>query len=68
MAAHAIRIGHALGVENVSDFVRLVTIDAGGKSVGLLFPKFSADSLAVDQFNIGMALGTGCGNVASVDG
>ena len=66
MAAHTIGIGHTLGVENVPDLVRLVAIDAGGQSIGLFFPKLAANGLAVYQFDIGVALGAGGGDIAPV--
>ena len=39
VAAHAIGVGHALGVENVAHLVGLVAVDAGGQDVALLSPK-----------------------------
>ncbi len=68
VAAHAIGVGHALRVENVADFVRLMAIDAGGKNIGLFFPELAADGLAVHQFDFGVAFGAGGRDVAPVDG
>ncbi len=68
MAAHAIGIGHTLGIKNISDLVRLVAIDAGRQSIGLFLPKLAANDLAVYQFDIGVALGAGGSDIAPVDG
>ena len=67
MAAHAVRVGHALRVENVANFVRLVTVHAGGKNVRFLLPECAFDGLAVDLFNLRVAPGAGGGNVAPRD-
>ena len=68
MAAHAIGIGHALGIENIPDLVRLVAIWAGRQSIGLFFPKLATNHLAVYLLDIGVALGAGGGDIAPVDG
>ena len=68
VAAHAIGIGHALRVENVADFVGLVTVDAGGENIGLLLPEFATNRFAVNLLDLRMALRAGGGNVTAIDG
>ncbi len=67
VAAHAIGVGHALGVENVADFVGLVAVEAGGQYICLFLPEFAPDRLAVHHFDFGMAFGAGGRDVAPVD-
>ena len=45
VAAHAVRVGHAVVVENIAHLVRLVAIDAGGQNVGFFLPQLAADRL-----------------------
>lgn len=68
MATHTIGIGHALCVKDLADFVRLMTIHAGRKYVGLLFPQDALDDLPVYGLNLRVALRTSCRNVSSGDG
>lgn len=56
VAAHAIGIGHALGIENVAHFMGLMAVDAGRQDVRFLFPKFSSDGLAMHLFDLGVTL------------
>ena len=67
VAAHAIRVRHTLGVENVADFVRLVTVHAGGQDVRLFLPKLTSDRLAMHLFHLRVALGAGRRDVAPVN-
>lgn len=68
MAAHAILVRHALGVEYLPDLVRLMAINAGGQPVGFLFPQFAFDHLAVDNLDLRMAFRACCSDVPASDG
>ena len=59
MAAHAIRIGHALRVKHFSDLVRLMAIHARRQHVGLFFPHLALDDFPVNDFNLRVTLRTG---------
>lgn len=67
VAAHAIGVRHALRVEHVADLVRLVAIDARRKYMRFLLPQLAADCLAVDFFDLGVALGASRRDIAPVD-
>ena len=64
VAAHAVRVGHAIVVKDVANLVRLVAIDAGREHVRFFLPQFAADRLPVHGFNLRVALGAGRGDVA----
>ena len=67
VAMHAIRVGHAFGVEDVAKLVRLVAVHARGQNVGFLFLKRSIDDLPVHAFNLGVAFGAGRSNILPVN-
>ena len=68
MAALAVGVSHALGVEDIADLVRLVAIDARRQHIRFFFPKFAADGLAVHLLDQSVALGAGGGDVLAGDG
>src|SRR6266496_779679 len=64
VATHAIGVGHALGIENVAHLVGLVAVHTSGEDVRLLLPECTLDGLAVHLLDLGVAAGTGGGDVA----
>jgi hypothetical protein len=68
MTPQTILVRHPLRVENLSDLVRLVTINARRKNVGLLFPQLPFDHFAMDWFNLRMAFRAGCSDVSPCNG
>ena len=68
VAAHAIRVRHTLGVENVANFVGLVTVHAGGQDVRLFLPKRASDRFAMHLLDLRVAFGAGRRDVAPVNG
>ena len=63
MTAEAVRIRHALIVEHLPDFVRLVAIDAGGQRVGFFLPELAFDDFPVDKLDLCVAFGAGGGDL-----
>ena len=56
MASEAVAIGHALGIENAADLVRLMAVNTGRYDVGLFLPKLAPDYFLMDGFNLGIKL------------
>jgi hypothetical protein len=67
MAGHTRGVREALFVENAPDVVRLVTIDADGYLVRLLFPELTLDDLQMDLFDLSVTLHASVGDVIAVD-
>src|SRR5208283_4728798 len=67
VATHAIRIGHALLIEDVPDLMRLMTVGAGRQNAGLFFPELTTNNLAVDGLDLRVAFGAGSGNIPAID-
>src|SRR5208282_96494 len=67
VATHAIRVGHALLIEDVPDLMRLMAIGTGGQNVGLLFPELATNDLAVNGLDLRVAPGAGGGDVLAID-
>src|SRR5208282_3548378 len=67
VAALAVGISHALGIEDVADLVRLVTIDARRQHICFFFPEFAADGLAMHLLDQSVALGAGGCDVLAGD-
>jgi hypothetical protein len=68
MTPQTILVRHPLRVENLSDLMRLVTINARRKNVGLFFPQLPFDHFAMDWLNLRMAFRAGCSDVSPRDG
>ena len=56
MTPETILVRHAPGAEYLSDFVRLMAVNARRERVGLFLPEFSPDHLAVDNFDLCVSL------------
>ena len=67
VALQAVRVRHALRVEDLAHLVRLVAVDARGQDVGLLLPELPLDDLPVDGLDLGVALRAGLRDVAAGD-
>jgi len=55
VAFEALAVGHAFGVEDPSDLVRLVALYAGGHFVWLLLPEYTFDDLLVHLLDASVA-------------
>lgn len=67
VATHAVGVGHALGIVNVADLMRLVAVHAGRQNVRFFLPELAADRFAMHFFDLGVAFSAGGSDVASVD-
>ncbi len=67
VAPQAVRVRHALAVEDLPHLVRLVAVDARGQHVRLLLPQLAPDDLAVHRLDLGVALRAGARDVAARD-
>lgn len=68
MAGEAETVWITLSVEDPSDPVRLVAIDAARDLVGPLLPELPANHPLMDFLDLGMALHAGPGDPVPVDG
>ncbi len=67
VAAQAIGIGHALRIEDVPYFVRLMAIHAGRQDMRFFLPKLSANRLPVHFLDFRMTLRAGRDDVPPID-
>lgn len=65
MAAHAISVRHPLIIEDLSNLMRLMAVNARRKDMRLFFPQFTLDDFSVDRFNLRMAFRAGGGDIPS---
>src|SRR5208337_2615373 len=63
MAALAVAVCHPLRIKDSPDLVRLVAVHAGGDQARSPLPQFAADDFAMHDFDLGMALRAGMGDV-----
>jgi hypothetical protein len=68
MTAEAISVCHSLVVEDFSNLVGLVAVDAGRQYVKFFFPQLPFDHLPVDFLDLGMALNAGGDDTLSGNG
>lgn len=67
VAVQAVRIGHALRVEDIADLVRLMAIHARGQDIYFLFPQRATNDLPVHRFDLRVAFRARRGYVSPRD-
>jgi hypothetical protein len=68
MAPQTVPIRHALGVENLSNFMRLMTVHTRGENMFFFLPQLSPDDFKMNRFDLSVALCAGCGNIFACNG